>query len=271
MLFLCYFCRRSADGCSDCLFHTTGMGIKGKFRMGFIAIGIVLLLTVVTSYLELTRLNRSTQQVIDSGAENVMISKAILDLLQAQNNTAVTLVKDNDLTLFAAQTGRHLVLLDSLIDIIRQSDNDSELVESVKEQYATVIDTANIRTYRSNERWYFDSYNQAESHLMQATKEFMIASQRYVVDQTTKLKVYIYRSTMQGIVALATCVVIMIVFYILMSVYFINPVIRVTRALDLYAKSNMLFDVKIDGQNEVYRLKEHLARLIAELKAKKTN
>lgn len=241
-----------------------------KIKLGFILVGLVLLLAGVTSYFELTRLTSSVQTLIDNGAKSISLSKGVLDILQEHNKKVLEFYQDKNIKLDAFSS-EDIQIMDSLYLQAQHSYPKSKELGNIalaRKKYLEVLNEKMDTTQGVISDWYVSEYNVAYTDFTNSVKEFMISSQQYVVKQTDRLKANIYRTTMQSVVALSVSVLILFVFFLLMDVYFIKPISAMTKALDRYLVNGAAFNVKVEGLNEPAKLKEQIIQLIQRLKEK---
>lgn len=244
-----------------------------KIKLGFILIGLVLFLAGVTSYIELTRLTSSVQSLIDNGAKSISLSKGVLDILQEHNMKVLKFYNDQSESINAFSDS-DLEIMDSLYLQAQQSYPKSKELEAIalaRKEYLTALSEQEDSTHMNVSEWYAARYNVAYTHFNNSIKEFMISSQQYVVKQTDKLKVNIYRTTMQSVVALSVSIVILFVFFLLMDIYFIKPISIMTKSLDRFLANGASFNVKIEGANEPAKLRDLIAQLVQKLKEKNSD
>lgn len=240
------------------------MGIKHKIRLGFITIGILLFLSGIISSLELVRFNRMTHNLLERSQGSLEVSKQMLDAVQEQNTALLLSITD---------TSRNNVY-DSLIakgnrDFDRAFGNaqttlrDPEQLEAIRtaEQYyhnivSQVTDSTDIT-------WFTDVYKTSYYNLTHAIKEFMVHIQQRTIDYTAQLERNAYRASMVGIIALGAGILLLLVFYFMLSNYFITPVLQITKSLKGYVNSRLPFEVKVSTKDEINTLKEYIAALVS--------
>lgn len=239
-----------------------------KIKLGFILVGLVLLLAGVTSYFELTRLTSSVQTLVDNGAKSISLSKGVLDILQDHHEKVFEYFKDKSVKLDAFSE-EDIQIMDSLYLQAKQSyPKSTELgnIALARKKYLDVLNEKMDTTQSVMSDWFMSEYNVAYNDFTNSIKEFMISSQQYVSKQTDRLKANIYRTTMQSVVALSISVIILFVFFLLMDIYFIKPISEITKALDRYLTNGAAFKVKVEGADEPAKLKSLIMQLIQKLK-----
>lgn len=244
--------------------------MRSKIKIGFTLIGLVLFLAGVTSYMELTSLTSSVQSLIDNGAKSISLSKNVLDILQEQNSKVINIYGDKVVTINSVNS-KELMLMDSLYSQAVLNYPRSEELDAMidaKQEYISIfaekIDSSSVHM----SHWYLSKYNVAYNNFASAIKSFMLSSQKYVVDNTAKLKSSIYRTSMQSVVALSVSIVILFVFFLMIDVFYIKPVTSMTKALDRYLFKGVRFNVEISGKDEPSKLRELIIVMVQRLKDK---
>lgn len=240
------------------------MGIKHKIRLGFITIGILLFLSGIISSLELARFNRTTHNLLERSQGSIEISKQMLDAVQEQNTALLLSITD---------TSRNSVY-DSLIakgvrDFERafrsaqaalREPVQMEAIRTASEYYNSIVSQV---TDSTDIAWFTDVYKTSYYNLTHAIKEFMLQIQRRTIEYTAQLERNAYRASMVGIIALGAGILLLTVFYFMLSNYFIGPVLQITKSLKGYVNSRLPFEVTVSTRDEINTLKEYIAALVS--------
>lgn len=248
------------------------MGIRNKIKLGFAALGLLLFIAGVISYIELARLNEITTKIINEGANSVKFSNDVLDAINEQDKNLVDFVVSQDTLLFTTNSKKCLMELDSICKNIKHAspvniDIDSILIHKVV-YTSTVSDFVSIPK-PNNVTWYFNVYKPDYNSFVTSIKKFMRTTQQLVVKETTRIEHNAYRVIMQGIAALATAIVIIFLFFFLIDTYYIKPIVKITKGLKNYLLMRVPFNVTVTGRDEVFMLKEYIDQLLLKIKAKK--
>lgn len=228
------------------------------------------MLAGVNSYFELTRLTASLQTLVDNGAKSISLSTGALDILQINNLKVIKFFRGENVD-YNVFTKGEVNLMDSLLlqaAISYPNSRELLMIEHSRERYRRVLNDNIEKTEIGVSEWYLSNYSPAYTEFNNSIKEFMIASQRYVVKQTEKLKGDIYRTTMQSVVALSVSIAILFVFYLLINIFFITPVTDMTDALERYFSKGSTFKIKEDYVDELEKLKKYITEAIQKLKEK---
>lgn len=240
------------------------MGIKYKIRLGFITIGILLFLSGIISSLELSRFNRATHNLLEKSQQSIEISKQMLDAVQEQNTALLLSITDT----------AHSTVYDSLIvkgdrDFDRayrtaQSGlHDPVQLEAIGTAFRYYHNIVSQVSDSTDITWFTDVYKTSYYNLTHSIKEFMVRIQQRTIDYTAQLEQNAYRASMVGIIALGAGIFLLMVFYFMLSNYFIGPVLQITKGVKGYVNSRTPFEVNVTTRDEINTLKEYTAALIA--------
>ena len=234
----------------------------------------LLFLAGIISYFELARLNDIIQKIVDVGAKSVVLSNEMLDVISNQDNVVLKYINDSDTAAFVRNSNIYMDNLNNIGKQVEEGFPQNEGLEKLLKEKNDYIDT--IRNFEKGREqspvdWYFVAYKESYSAFVVTVKNFMRSTQQNVVEETAKMKNNAYRAIMQGIVALATAIVIIIVFFLLIDMYYIKPVVQITKGLKNYLTMRVPFNVQVAGKDEVFMLKEYIEQLLLRLKVKKNN
>ncbi len=239
------------------------MGIKHKIRLGFITIGILLFLSGIISSLELAKFNRTTHSVLARSQGSIELLKRMLDAVQEQNTALLLSITDTQQT----------AIYDSLI-----AQGQRDFSRALREAQNSKYDSALLEEIRTTARYYnsivpqvadsidiarfAEVYRTSYYKLTHAIKESMVRIQQQTIDYTAQLERNAYRASMVGIIALGAGILLLTVFYFMLSNYFVSPVLQITRSLRGYVDSRLPFEVSVSTQDEINTLKEYVASVV---------
>lgn len=242
------------------------MGIKRKILLGFISIGSLLFLSGIISTLELIRFNNSTHELLDKNRTNIELSRQMLDAVQEQNTALLMNITDSthvshDSILLASRK-----MFAQSLEKAEANFADSPRLVQLKlanEQYnRVVIDIADTITVE----WFSQIYKTSYYKLTNSIKEFMVGTQQQIIEYTAALEENAYRATMVGIIALAACFLLIVMFYYLINRFFISPVLAMQTRLEQHLKLGVTFDVQVNTDDEIKLLAQNITRVIEKSK-----
>lgn len=245
--------------------------MRFKIKLGFTLISLVLLLTGITSYIELGRLTASVAVLVENGAKSISLSKAVLDVIQEQNLKVMKYYQEEEDSL-QPQVHRSTYfmdtkLMDSLyLQALGSYPHSRELaaISSAKNAYIRVLSSDYM--YSLDSRVFLNEYINAYTAFSNAVKDYMISSQLYVVNKTEEMKGNIYRTTMQSVVAMGVNIVILWIFFIMINTFFIRPTLGLMHPLETYIKYGRSFKITDEGVDESGKLQDLVLQLVQKVK-----
>ncbi len=243
-------------------------GIRRKIRYGFMILGALLLFSGLISVFELSRLSRTTGELLGISVRDLELSTKMFEAVEQQNEAL----------LFKASAMQVDSLLADSLFRAGQADFDRAFREveqrdlyparlariaSSRQQYEQVLRNTPVGTG--------PEYRLAYYRLALDIKDFMIDSQNTVDHNTTTVRANAYRALMPGIITLGIAILIIFVFYVMIDFYYIRPVLKVKRALSNYLEGKIPYNVPIEGRDEVKELSDDIATLVTLHRKKESN
>ncbi len=258
---------------ADRKFVTAMKGIRNKIILGFMALGILLFFSGLMSYFELGRLTHSSQNMLEGSLKNLEHSKTMLDAVQDEN-TALLQIMVGGRTEYDSLLGRGRAQFAEAVTQARISSRAMAALDTViaaNIRYSSLIDSRLASGAAPDDvEWFMDIYRTSYYELTAAIKTFMVSSQHMMDVKAQQLEGNAYRAIMPGVIALAIAILIILVFFFMIDVYFIRPVLKITQGLHNFLTARVPFNVTMEGRDEVRTLKEYIEELISQLKSKKT-
>lgn len=240
------------------------MGIKKKVVLGFISIGTLLFFSGVISSGELLRLNRSTYQVLQRSINSIEISKRMLDAVQEQNTALLLCVTDTtqlyDSLLVMGADAFSRALIEAQITITN-SPSLARVAEANTYYNSIVAQRGDTVTLE----WFSQIYKTPYYNLTHSIKEFMLSTQNAIVDYTKLIEDNAYRASMVGIIALASGILLIIIFYFMINQFLVAPISSIHKGLQRYLALRIPFDPKVDTKDEIMQLSDDIGQLISQI------
>lgn len=247
------------------------MGLRRKIGLGFTAISCLLFFAALISYLEIMRLDAISETVVSMGAKSVVLSNEMLDVVSHQDSAVIKFIKDQDTLSFVNESKVTLHKLIAVTNKVKNSFPASDEMNKIFETQANFINilSTNNDTTHFDTNWYFTKYKAGYNEFVYTVKRFMRSTQDSVIEETTNLTQSAHRAIKQGLVTLMTAIVIIIMFFALIDIYYIKPVVKITNGLKNYHNLKIPFNVSVVGRDEVYMLKEYIEQLMLKIDAKR--
>jgi len=240
------------------------MGIKRKIRLGLIMIGTLLFLSGIISSMELVRLNRATTELLTWNRQTIELTKNMLDLAQEQNIALLLSVNDSTQSydsIIAANSRAFAVLIEE-----SKYYTDSTEMAKIINAYNRYNMVATQMPENLTIHWFTNVYRTPYYELTYEIKEFMVLTQNHLIDFTADLENNAYRASMVGIIALGAGIFLIFIFYYMINLFFIKPVLDMNKGLKNYLSSNLPFNVNVKSDDEMQELKDNISQLIVSAK-----
>lgn len=111
--------------------------------------------------------------------------------------------------------------------------------------------------------WFRDQYQPHYDRLTTAIRGYMISMQGSLMPRAERLKTNAYRAVTPVLASLAVMIAIVLMLYYFMSVYCVNPIVRMNKSLGAYLAHRIPFASGGNYKDEVLGLQEKIETLIA--------
>lgn len=251
------------------------MGLRTRIRLGFFAIGILLVFVGTASYFEVRRLHTAMKSLVTDDTQKNVLMDNLLSVLIRQDNTVNDYLITGETELFSIQTNANLDEMGRVLNKIRQFDkSDSRLnsMEGAIKYYKTIADTSYIRTVEEISgklSWYDNHLAVAANELKTDIRNYINTSQTEYMSMAQGHIRMVYRSDIRILIALVTCFVILMMFYALINIFYLKPIVGMKKALDRYILEEKDYYVKSEAQDEVKDLEGYVEYLVQDIENRK--
>ncbi|MCC8089434.1 MAG: hypothetical protein LIO79_09285 [Rikenellaceae bacterium] len=239
-------------------------GIRNKILYGFIILGCLLFFSGMISFFELLRLSASTKVILENSRTDIEISDRMLSAVNVYDALMHQILNEKEIPdSLVLMSKDHL---DSVFYEAFERFGPSGRMDQImfaKNGYEIVSDEVLNDTIFNDIDWINDIYKTTYYDLTLAIKNFMLSTQDSVDNNTLILQSNAYRAIMPGIITLGIAIIIIIVFFGLIDLYYIKPVIKITKGLEGYIKNRIPFKPKIEGTDEIRDLRTYIEELIS--------
>ncbi|MDY3979679.1 MAG: hypothetical protein SOZ00_06630 [Tidjanibacter sp.] len=249
------------------------MGIRKKISIGFISVGMVLLLSGAISVGEMSRLRSGAEQIVEASTRNAELSKRMLNALQLQNSAVLEMVFTSRAVDDRYYTGIYdfnVALLDATETIGDRAELDD--IYNANERYHNIIDNHSAETADSeSSKWFLDSYVEAYYALDLAVKNYMTSPHSSLSMRLKSLETNVYKTITPSIMTMIVSILIVLMFYFFVDIYYVKPILKINRSLGLHLHQRVPYEVKIEEQNEISELNDNIHQLIDDRRQTKNN
>lgn len=260
-------------------------GLRKRVTVGFLSIVCLLFFSGMVSFMELSHLSRDTGEILQANRRNIELAKEMLDAAHEQNVALIRLSVFGDRsydslcrksmdrlenTLLVAQNE---ALEKSFLDSLAFATTELRLLTDNYLAFgvSTTADSVSVcRPDSIGAAWYNDRYEALYGRLTSAIKNYMTSTQSSLAPRAEQVKRNAYRAVTPVLISLAVMIAIVLLLFYFMSIYCVNPIVRMNKELGDYLAFRVPFVMKGDLKDEVLALKEKIEALIAQCKQPKS-
>lgn len=250
--------------------------MRRRVTIGFLSIVCLLFFSGLVSLVELSRLGRDTDDILQTSKRNIELAKAMLDAAHNHNVSMIRLSVFGDRSYDSVclssmerlenrlQTARREATDKSFLDSLSFATTDLRVLTDKYLAFGTAEpdDAAALRTDSEGARWYNDEYVGVYVRLTAAIKSYMTSMQSSLAPRTEQMKKYAYRAVTPVLISLLVMIAIVLMLFYFMTIYCVDPILRMNKGLGNWLTFRTPFSVKGDLKDEVLELKEKIETLI---------
>lgn len=254
-------------------------GLRKRVTVGFLSIVCLLFFSGMVSFVELGHLSRDTGEILKANMRNIELAKEMLDAAHEQNVALIRLSVFGDRSCDSL-CRRSLERLENTLLVAQDEAFEKSFLDSLA--FATTelrLLTDNYLAFGAaapedmeqpgriypdsvGVKWYNDEYVALYGRLTSAIKNYMTSTQSSLAPRAEQMKTNAYRAVTPVLISLAVMIAIVLMLYYFMSLYCVNPILRMNKGLGDYLSFRVPFAVKADCKDEVLELKEKIETLI---------
>ncbi|MBQ5394402.1 MAG: hypothetical protein IIU62_05130 [Alistipes sp.] len=271
-------------------------GMRKRVTIGFLSIVCLLFFSGMVSFVELSRLGRDTGDILKASRRNIELAKEMLDAAHNQNVALIhlTVLGDRsyeevcrremahleDVMLVAQNEALDKSFLDSLafattemkilVDGYLARVDAAEAIAAVVAADTTLVaaDSLTVKgeVAEVGKDWYTNEYEAVYHRLTAAVKAYMTSTQSSLAPRTEQMKKNAYRAVTPVLISLVVMIAILLMFYYFMTIYCVNPIVKINKSLGDFLSFRLPFNVKAECKDEVLELKERIDSLTTQLR-----
>ncbi|MDR2814030.1 MAG: hypothetical protein LBB79_05185 [Prevotellaceae bacterium] len=249
------------------------VGIKGKITLGFMVLLLLLTVSGVISIYELVRIRTSVSGIITSNVSNLTASQELLNMVQRVGYATQELTFNGDDAPMA-----ELASSDSLAEKLLERPGELELhiqgnpealagIENLFHPlHAAVRDIFLLEDAEMRQEAYFVTFAPAYRLLVQSLGSMVALNQRELNKNAAAIEQNRYRTIMPCIIAVFAGIALIVMFNYFIMYYFVNPLVRITRAVENTVAYKAPFRVSVESNDEIKKLNNAITALVAQVK-----
>lgn len=251
-------------------------GMRRRVTIGFLSIVCLLFFSGMVSLVELSRLSRDTDDLMQTSKRTIELAKAMLDAAHSHNVAMIRLAVFGDRT-YDSLCMASLERLEERLQVAQREAVEKSVLDStafaatdlrvLTDEYMAfgAPEAKAAKAFRNDSagaRWYKDQYMEVYVRLTSSIKAYMTSAQSSLVPRTEQMKRNAYRAVTPVLISLAVMIAIVLMLFYFMSIYCVAPILRMNRGLGDWLTFRKPFAVKGDLKDEVLELREKIDALI---------
>ena len=244
--------------------------MRRRVTIGFLSIVCLLFFSGMVSFVELSHLSRDTGEILKANKRNIELAKEMLDAAYEQNVALIRLSVFGDNS-YDSLCRSSMERLENTLLVAQSEALDKSFLDSLA--FATTelrLLTDNYLAFGAHaaanpaapdsvgRSWYDSEYEVLYGRLTAAIKNYMTSTQSSLAPRAEQMKKNAYRAVTPVLISLVVMIAIVLMLYYFMSVYCVNPIIRMNKGLGDYLSFRVPFAVKADCKDEMLELKEKI-------------
>ena len=254
------------------------MGIRKKISLGFVVIGAILFLSSVIAIFEFNRMRHSVTDLMTDNINSINTSRLLLELTDEYNFMLLSSVildsaLNSEKALYDDRFEKYIGNIKSKFTSQAEVAVADSLTSAYNAYLVKIGEAASIMQKTPEERrdWYKNELVPAYNNLKMYKRKLGLLAQGALAENTAQLQDGFYRSIMPGIIAVAAGILLVLLFNYFINLYFISPVLLISRGLKSYKEFNTRYNVQFDNDDELQDLNSEIKTIIAEPKTLKKN
>lgn len=271
-------------------------GMRKRVTIGFLSIVCLLFFSGMVSFVELSRLGRDTGDILKASRRNIELAKEMLDAAHNQNVALIhfTVLGDRsyeevcrremahleDVMLVAQNEALDKSFLDSLafattemkilVDGYLARVDAAEAIAAAVAADTTLVAADSLavkgEVAEVGKDWYTNEYEAVYHRLTAAVKAYMTSTQSSLAPRTEQMKKNAYRAVTPVLISLVVMIAILLMFYYFMTIYCVNPIVKINKSLGDFLSFRLPFNVKAECKDELLELKERIDTLTTQFR-----
>ncbi len=241
---------------------------KLAFSLGSLA--AILLLTSIISILEYRRMSDYVSEMIAANIKSITLAQRLADITEEYNHQMLAVVVMNDL---AGMPDFDLAHFNAQADSLKNSFTSKTalpMIDTVSVSFnefirtSMMFDEVFLADSVDTGEWFFGtlqpSYNEFRQDM--SVLNDMIHSE--LKKNSADFDAGFYRSIIPGIVAVGAGLLLIMLLFVFIMVYYVNPIYKISSGLDNYRLSNKKHTYVFDGDDQIADINTGVTELIEE-------
>ncbi|MCI1779592.1 MAG: hypothetical protein LKI53_06495 [Bacteroidales bacterium] len=244
--------------------------VSNKISVGFVTIGVILLLSSLVAIYEFISMRRTIYYLVSDNITSIRTSNMMIEATDGYNiDLLQNLGRDSSSMMFPDYENDRKIP-NYLAEVVAKYTTPEEraVADSVQYAYTAYIQVIkdakyvwrNKYQYRRN--WYFNKLYPVYKKLRGYIQRLTVISQESLVDNSRNLSDSFYRSLMPCVVSVVIGIVLIFLFNYFMRVYFVKPILSISKGIKDYLENNKTYKVDVDNDDELAELNSNVEKVV---------
>ncbi|MCF0163707.1 MAG: hypothetical protein HUJ92_00380 [Bacteroidales bacterium] len=251
------------------------LGIKRKFFLGFVVLGMILFFSSVIALFEFNRMNSALSGIIEDNIKAINLARGLLTMSEDYNSLMLDNLSDTEEFYISGQHGDEFEKTYNDLKTGFTTRGEQTMADSVYYAYAAYMQVAREADavwplgYEARKGWYFSRLQPFYKKLRGYIQSLTLTSQNALADNSKAVQDTFYRSLMPSVASVAVGIIIVMLFNVFLNHYLINPILKITTGIQNYRKYGKEYSLEIENTDEISDLNNSVKELIADNQSKK--
>ena len=248
--------------------------LRFKILSGFVILSLMLFIAGLWSIYEFSSIGVSVQNILDDNYKSIQAAKSMKEALEREDSGILMLLLGN-----REQGHSILTSADSLFNKKFEMaynnitiENEHEHLELIKDRYAAYRKVWKKPLEEFGKEggldWYFKKVHPLFLSVNESVDDLINLNDQVMYQTASSLKTRSERAIMPGIIAIISALIFTFIFNYMVNYYMIGPIVRITKATNLFKEKRVPFNVKIETRDEIHDLAQSIDGLCSSVKNK---
>ncbi|MDR1342758.1 MAG: hypothetical protein LBK18_05830 [Prevotellaceae bacterium] len=245
------------------------LGVKGKITLGFMALMLLLTASGVISIYELVRTRTSVSGVITKDANSLTASQEQLDMVQQVGYAMQEFIFDSSNAAVAA-----LISSDSLAEMLLGRLDELHMPAAAEARVKELFNALHTEAHSilsvedgvKRKNAYLTGFMPAYRRLIQEWSGVVAFNRQVLHKDVAAIEQNRHRAVMPCTIAVFAGVALIVMLNYFIMRYFVNPLIKITRAVENTVEYKSPFRVSVKSSDEMGALNDAITALAVQVK-----
>lgn len=250
------------------------MGLRVKIISGFLVLALMLILAGAWSIYELRNIAESVPKILEDNYKSIRAAKVMIESLEREDSAVLLLLSgkwEEGRNVIQEADQQFLQAFNLAVNNITMPGED-EVIEKIKaeyETYKTLWERPIVGTkHEGNLKWYLETVFRSFLQVKASVNNLSDMNDRGMYEAALYLRDKAHRSTMPGVVAMISALVLSLMFSYFVNYFMISPIIKITESVKSFMNAGTPFKVRIETTDEIKELESSIMELTAKVSTK---